>query len=73
MGSPQCILLLLAMIKIQSGGCSSHDLETFTKRHSEKLNQALGQKFKRWKSDASFLNLLKKALLQQFGEVPKAG
>jgi hypothetical protein len=48
---------------------SSRDLETFPKWHREVLNQARGLNFKRWPSDVTFLYLINKAHLQQFGKV----
>ncbi len=57
------------MLGILSGCRSSRDLEAFASRHREALNEALGLDFKRWPSDATFLYLFNKALLQEFGEV----
>jgi hypothetical protein len=69
---PQWFLLLVAILGILSGCRSSRDLEAFARRHREVLNQALGQEFKRWPSDATFLYLFNKAHLQEFGEVLQA-
>ena len=70
---PQWFLLLVAVLGILSGCRSSpRDLEAFARRHREALNQALGLDFKRWPSDATFLNLFNKAHLQQLGEVLQA-
>ena len=69
---PQWFLLLVAVLGILSGCRSSRDLEAFAKRHREVLNQTLGQDFKRWPSDATFLYLFNKAHLQEFGEVLQA-
>jgi hypothetical protein len=69
---PQWFLLLVAELGILSGCRSSRDLEPFAKRHREALNQALGQDFKRWPSDATFLYLFNKDHLQEFGQVLQA-
>ena len=63
---------MVAVLGILSGCRSSRDLEAFASRHREALNEALGLDFKRWPSDATFLYLFKKALLQEFGEVLQA-
>jgi hypothetical protein len=57
------------VLGILRGCCSSRVVEAIAKRHREALNQAMGLNFKPWPSDATFLYLLKKAHLQQFGEV----
>jgi hypothetical protein len=69
---PQWFLLLVAVLGILSGCRSSRDLEAFARRHREALNQALGQDFQRWPSDATFLYLFNKAHLQEFGQVLQA-
>jgi hypothetical protein len=69
---PQWFLLLVAVLGILSGCRSSRDLEVFSKRHREALNQVLGLEFKRWPSDATFLYLFNKAHLQEFGQVLQA-
>jgi len=69
---PQWFLLLVAVLGILSGCRSSRDLEAFARRHREALNQALGLDFKRWPSDATFLYLVNKAHLQEFGQVLQA-
>ena len=58
---PQWFLLLVAILGILSGCRSSRDLEAFARRQREVLNQALGQEFKRWPSDATFLYLYRYA------------
>jgi len=52
---PQRFLLLVKVLGILSGCCSSRDLEAFFCRHREQLNQTLGLAFKRWPSEATFL------------------
>ena len=69
---PQCFLLLVAVLGIQSGCRSSRDLEAFARRHRQGLNQALGLDFNRWPSDATFLYLFNKTHLQAFGDVFQA-
>lgn len=55
---PQWILLLVGVLRILSGGCSSRDLESFAHRHREAHNDALGLEYnRRWPSDATILCL----------------
>lgn len=70
---PQLFLLLVAVLRILSGGCrSSRDLESFARRHRQVLNQALALYFKRWPSEATFLYLFNKAHLQTFDDAFQA-
>ncbi len=62
----------MAGLGILSGCRSSSDLEAIARLRREALNQAMGLKFKRWPSDATFLYLFNKAHLQEFGQVPQA-
>ncbi len=68
----QWFLLLVAVRGILSGCRSSRDLERFARRQRDALNHALGLEYKRWPSDATFLNLFNKARLQEFGQVLQA-
>ena len=62
----------MAVQGLLSGCRISRDLERFARRHREALNQALGLRYRRWPSDASYLYLLNKAHLQGFGQVLQA-
>lgn len=44
----------------------------FAGRHREGLNQALGLEYKRWPADTTFLYLINKAHLQEFGQLLQA-
>lgn len=69
---PQWLLLLVAALGTLTGSRSSRYLVTFANQHREVPNHALGLNFKRWLSDASFLDVFNNPHLQEFGQVLQA-
>jgi len=65
----QWFLLLVAVLRNLSGCRIFRDHEAFARRLREALNLAHVLDFKRWPSDATYLYLLNKAHLQEFGQV----
>jgi hypothetical protein len=59
----------LALLGTLSGGRNFRDLGAFAKRPQEALKQDIGLNLKRCPSDATFLYMLNKAPLQEFGDV----